>query len=197
MPMVFFLDTDGTTRIGMDSTSSVSISMPSTASTSSTMSGKPVSDEVIEGNVTISVSGIVTYSKLPSQVNNLDPLSFQKSLQVARRNKRRFTVYLKDTGQPLMQNYKNCVLTNVEVTIDKFSDAITVNLGFEQIFVSQAATVSFLAPKVKESAKPTVEGTTPAGQSTGTEASEEESKTVALKLKEGGAKVLSSIFSGE
>lgn len=196
MPMVFFLDTDGTTRIGMDSTSSVSISMPSTASTSSTMSGKPVSDEVIEGNITISVSGIVTYSKLPSQVNNLDPLSFQKSLQVARRNKRMFTIYLNDTGQPLMQNYKDCVLTNVEVTIDKFSDAITVNLGFEQIFVSQAATVSFLSPKVSESAKPTVKGTTSAGQSTGTETTETERRTIFEAVDQDLPKVLSNIFGG-
>mgnify|MGYP005991773427 CR=1 FL=1 len=196
MPMVFFLDTDGTTRIGMDSTSSVSISMPSTASTSSTMSGKPVSDEVIEGNVTISVSGIVTYSKLPSQVNNLDPLSFQKSLQVARRNKRRLTVYLKDSGQPLMQNYKNCVLTNVEVTIDKFSDAITVNLGFEQIFVSQAATISFLAPKVRESAKPTVKGPTSAGQSTATEATEKERRTMFEAADQDLPKLFKSVFGG-
>lgn len=192
MSMVFFLDTDGKTRVGMDSTSSVSISMPASASSSSTMSGKSVSDEVIEGNVIISIVGIVTYSKMPSQINNLDPLNLQRGLQRARRNRRRFTVYYKDTGQPLMDSYKDCVLTNADVNIDKYSDSVTVNLTFEQIFVSQAAKVSFLAPKVKEASKPTVEGTTDSSQTTSTEIEEKESRTIFLAIDQELPKVISS-----
>jgi len=179
--MVFFLDTDGTTRVGMDSTTTVSVSMPSTASSSSTMSGKSVSDEVIEGNLTLSLTGFVTYAKLPSQETNLNPINFQRAIQRARRLKRRFTVYYKDTGQALMESYKDCVITSFDFTIDKYSDTITVSMSFEQIFVSQAAKVGFLAAKipkkVKESDKPTVDNITSNGQSTSTEETDDNGAT--------------------
>lgn len=198
MSMVFFLDTDGTTRVGLDNTASVSVSMPSEASSSSTMSGIAVSDEVIEGNVTISVTGRVTYAKMESQSGNLDPLAFEKAIQTTRRNRRRFTVYYKDTGQPLMQNYKNCVLVGCDFTIDVYSDTITVSLTFEQIFVSQAAEVSYLSPRYKESDKPTVKPTTDGGQSVGTTLKEEKKDSILKSIfnPEGSTNVTETLITG-
>lgn len=180
MSMVFFYDIDGSTKVGLDNTASVSVSMPAEASSSSTMSGNTVSDEVIEGNVTISVSGKVTYAKMESQKGNLNPIDFQKAIQRARSERRRFNVYYNVKGQPLMSNYKNCVLTGCDFTIDVYSDTITVSLMFEQIFISKAAKVASLSSRYKESDKPTVKPVVDGGQTGKTDVTTKE-KTTLLK----------------
>lgn len=182
MSMVFFLDEDGETRISLDSETQVTVNMPSTVSQTSNMSGSTVSDDVIEGNITISVSGLVTYAKMESQSSNLDPLAFQKAIQVARRNRRKFTLYYKDTGQPLLQSYTNCVIENCNLLVDRFSDTITVDMTFQQIFVSAAATTTTLTTIVKESDKPTVSGTVDGGSSTSTENTDAENTTILYSM---------------
>lgn len=176
MSLIFFLDVDGETRVSLDTESSITINMPATVSSTSNMEGQTVSDELIEGNITIDVTGRVTYSKLPSQFNNLNPIDFQNALQRARRGRRRFTLFYKDTGQALLQNYKNCVLKSATVNIGKYSDTITVSLSFEQIFISASAKKTTLKPIVKTSAKPTVTETKDSGQSTSTKVEEVDNK---------------------
>lgn len=191
MSMIFFKDMDGTTRVCLDNTASVNVSMPSTTSSSSTMNGSTVSDEVIEGNVTIAITGKVTYAKMESQKGNLNPIEFEKAIQATRRNRRRFTVYYNIKGQPLMESYKNCVLTSCDFTIDTYSDTITVSITFEQIFVSKAAEVAFLSPRYKESDKPTIQPKGDNGTSTKTLVPEKEATSI-FKGTVGG---ISSIFN--
>ena len=181
MAMVFFLAQDGETKVALDSEASVQVSLSSTVSKSSTMSGGSTSDDVIEGNAVISTSGQVTYAKLTSQKKNLNPIEYQEAIQEARRNRRRFTVYIKDYGMPLLQDYEDCVISDCSFTIDKYSDTITVSITFEQVFVTEAAKKAFLAPKPKESAKPTVTSPTSTGQSTKTDAG----ATIGKSIEEG------------
>ena len=155
MAMIFFFAQDGETKVSLDSEASVNVSLPSKVSKSSNMSGQTVSDEVIEGNATISVQGVVTYSKLKSQEKNLDPLQFQEAIQEARRNRKRFTLNVKEYKQSLLQSYEDCVISNVDISVDKYSDTITVSMVFEQVFISDAAKKAFLAPKSSEEAKTT------------------------------------------
>ena len=163
MATVFFHAQDGTTKVRLDSEASISVSLPSMVSKSSNMDGSSVSDDVIEGNAVISIQGKVTYSKLKSQEKNLDPIQFQEALQDARRNRNRFTLYARSKDQPLLQNYDNCVIANVDITVDKYSDTITVSLTFEQVFVSLAAKKTYLAPISSESSKPTTSETKDSG----------------------------------
>jgi len=182
MATVFFHAQDGTTKVRLDSEASISVSLPSMVSKSSNMNGVSVSDDVIEGNAVISVEGRVTYSKLKSQEKNLDPIQFQEALQDARRNRNRFTLYARSKDQPLLQNYDNCVIANVDITVDKYSDTITVSLTFEQVFVSLAAKKVFLAAKSSESAKPTTESPKITGQAGKAQVGEDAANTMVRSI---------------
>lgn len=178
MSLVYFLDEDGSTRVSLDTESSIVVNMPSSVSKTSNMSGTSVSDEVIEGNITIEVSGKVSYSKTNSQGNNLNPDEFKKALQTCRRNRRKFTLYSSETSQQLVDSYPDCVLTNANVTVDRYADTITVQLSFEQIFVSDAATVTTIQAIPSEPTKPTVGDPSTTGQTTSTQVPPEERKTI-------------------
>ena len=184
MSLVYFLDEDGSTRVSLDTESSIVVNMPSSVSKTSNMSGTSVSDEVIEGNITIEVSGKVSYSKTNSQEDNLDPAAFKTALQACRRNRRKFTLYSSETHQQLVDSYPDCVLTNANVTVDRYTDTITVQLSFEQIFVSDAATVTTIKAVPSEAAKPTVGDPSNTGQSTGTTLSDEESTSILYKMED-------------
>lgn len=194
--MVFFLAQDGKTQVALDSEATVSVSLPSIVSKSSTMNGTSISDDVIEGNAVITVQGRVTYSKLKSQENNLNPIEFQEAIQEARRNRNRFTVNVKDYGQPLLQDYEDCVISNVDINVDKYSDTITVGLVFEQVFVSEAAKKTYLAPKRSEDAKPTVSDTKDSGNSSKTQVEEKKSRTIFKAVSEEGRDFLVGDDSG-
>lgn len=155
MSMVFFFSDDGDTKVCLDSETSITVDMPSSVSKSSVMSGSSVSDEVIEGNIIITVQGVVTYGKNASQKDNLNPSEFGDEIQSARRNRRKFTLFVKDYDQPLLKDYTDCVIAGASIVVDKYSDSITVMLRFEQVFVSSSATQTTLAPLLQESAKPT------------------------------------------
>ena len=184
MAMVFFLATDGKTRVSLDSEASVSVSLPSKVAKSSTMSGKAVSDDVIEGNAVISVQGMVTYSKLKSQENNLNPVELLEALHASRRNRQRFTLYVKDDGQPLLIDYEDCVISSAEVLVDRFSDASTVSLVFEQTFVSESAKTSYLAPISSEATKPTTSSRTDSGDGSKENKDKNESSSIVYSLVE-------------
>ncbi|AGH32168.1 endolysin [Vibrio phage 11895-B1] len=185
MTMVYFLSSDGKTKVGLDSESTVTVSMPSTVTKSSISSGKAVSHEVIEGNVTITVSGIVTYSKSKVQEDNLDPIELQEELQKARRLSRKFTLYMaEDGGLPLLQNYDNCVISNVNVTAATYSNAVAVDISFEQVFVSEAAKKAYLKPKRSSATAATTNSPSDTGQGTKTRAEEEDNRTMAVAVVE-------------
>lgn len=184
MAMVYFLAQDGETRVAMDSESTVSVNLPSTVARSSNMSGTSLSDDVIEGNPVISVQGKVTYSKLPSQEKHLNPIDFQKELQVARRNRKRFTLYIKNNGQPLLDSYDDCVISGVNITVDKYSDTITVNMTFEQVFVSAAAKATYLKPLVKASDAPSLSSTTDSGNGAKVNVTKDYGATIAKAVRE-------------
>ena len=184
MAMVYFKSVDGKTNISLDIETDIQVSLPSTVSKTSNMSGIAVSDDVIEGNANISVNGVVTYSKLSSQENNLNPIQLQEALQESRRNRTRFTLYVKDYGQPLLKDYDDCVISNVDVSVGKYSDSINVSLSFEQVFVSQAAKATYLAPKSSESAKPTTANTKDSSDGSKTHKDEKGSRTIVFAIKD-------------
>ena len=179
MSLIFFLDEDGSTRVSLDIESSIIVNMPSSISKTSNMSGVSSSDEVIEGNITIDVVGRVSYSKTPSQQDNLTPKEFKDALQACRRNRRKFTLYSKETHQQLVDSYPDCVLANAQVEVGKYTDTIDVQLTFEQVFVSDAATVTTIQAIPSEAAKPTVGGSTSSSQTTSTQATPEEATSLA------------------
>ncbi len=185
MAILFFIAEDGKTKVRLDTEVSIEVSLPSTVAKSSVMSGKSVSDDVIEGNATISVAGKVTYSKLPSRIGeNLNPIEFQDAIQVARSKGRRFTVYMQDEGYPLLQDYKDCVIKDCNFTVDKYTDTITVRLVFNQVFVSASAKKTFLKPKKAKESEPTTAEKEDSGQATGTETTDTEDKTIWTRLTE-------------
>lgn len=199
MAIIFFLAQDNKTQVKLDSEASIEVSLPSTVSNSSVMTGQSVSDDVIEGNAIITVTGLVTYAKMPAQEGTPNPIQFQELIQEARRNRRRFTVFAKDSGQPLLQDYEDCVISDVGISVDRYSDAITVSIVFEQIFISESAKKTFLAPKRKESVKPNTSDTKDSGQSTKTKTEEDESRTIAVAMVDEGTKLVKSavgIFTG-
>jgi hypothetical protein len=108
----------------------------------------------------------------------LNPIEFQDAIQEARRNRSRFTLYIQDHGEPLLKDFPDCVITNFSPTVSIYSDTLTVDLTFEQVFVSQSARVSYLAPKPTEEDKPSLETTKDGGQATKTE-----DRTIALSIK--------------
>lgn len=182
MAMVYFFAADGKTKVSLDVENNIQVSLPSSVSKSSNMRGVSVSDDVIEGNVTISMSGIVTYSKLESQTKNLNPIQLQEKLQESRRNRVRFTLYIKDYGQALLQNYDDCVISNVDISVGKYSDSINVSMSFEQVFVSQAAKASYLAPKSSEASKPTTANTKDSVDGAKTQVDEDKGRTAAKAI---------------
>lgn len=162
--MVYFLSDDGSTKVSLDCEDNITVNMPSTVTKSSVSSGKAITHEVIEGNVTISVSGLVTYSKSVAQENNLDPIGLQNELQKARRDSRKFKLFMSDVEdeRPLYNDYDDCVISDVTVTAEKYSNAVRVDISFEQIFVSKAA--KYLIPKSNKDNAATTNKPTDSGQ---------------------------------
>jgi hypothetical protein len=155
--------------------------MPSTVTKSSVSSGQTASHEVIEGNIIISTSGIVTYSKTVSSENNPTPITLQEEIQKLRRSGSKFTVYTYNNGQPLLQDYANCVISDVEFTASRFSDSIQCSITFEQVFVSAAAKKEFLKAIPSKSSAATNNSPTDTGQGTKTAEEEEETATIAYR----------------
>ena len=191
----YFISQDGNTKVVMDMTKRVSISLPSSVSQSSNSAGQALSHTSVEGNAVISMEGKVTYSKSTAQEGNLTPPQFQQEIQKARRNRQKFTLYLTTESNSLLQDYKNCVLQNVDISIEEFIDTITVSLVFEQVFVSASAEVTTIQMSPSDQAK--LEGASSptggnGGKGTKTEATEKESGTMAYNAVNG----VSGYFGG-
>ena len=186
MAYLYFMSQDGNTELTLDSETEISVSLPSTVTKSSVSSGQTASHEVIEGNIVITTSGIVTYNKTVSSENNPNPITIQQEIQKLRRSGVKFTVYTYDNGQPLLQDYPNCVISDVNFTATKYTDTIQCAITFEQVFVSEAAKKSFLAPLPSKASAPTNNSPEDNGQGTKTAEEEQQTETIAYGLVNNG-----------
>jgi hypothetical protein len=180
MSFAYFLSQDGSTKVMMDMVKRVNIDLPSSVSQSSNSAGQAISHTSVEGNAIISMEGRVTYSKSRIQEDNLNPVQFQQEIQKARRGRHKFTLYLATEFNSLLQDYKNCVIQNVNVSIGDYTDSIDVNITFEQVFVSDSAEVTTI--KISPSDQAKLEGAASQDSSekdgTKTSAKEEQKSTI-------------------
>ena len=186
MAYLYFMSQDGKTELTLDSETEISVSLPSTVTKSSVSSGQTASHEVIEGNTVITTSGIVTYNKTVGSENNPNPITIQQEIQKLRRAGTKFTVYTYDNGQPLLQDYPNCVISDVNLSATRYSDTIQCSITFEQVFVPAAAKKAFLAPLPSKTAAPTNNSPEDTGQGTKTAEEEQQTETIAFGLVNNG-----------
>lgn len=183
MGVLHFISVDGRTRVSLDTEDTISVSYPSTVTKTSTSEGVGISHGAIEENITISASGLITYSKsvAQDQAGNLNPIEFQEHLQRCRRAGHKFTVYTFEDGLPLLQDYENCVISDATVTASKYSNSVSVEISFEQVFVSEAAKKTYLKPKPAAAAKPSAGSPDGNGQGTKTKETEKQSESIFFK----------------
>ncbi|CAM0043595.1 endolysin [Vibrio phage K460] len=185
--IAYFFSADGNTKVMLDGTKRVRISAPSSVSQSSNSAGQAISHTSVEGNTTISVEGKVTYSKSVSQQDNLNPYDFQRELQKARRNRQKFTLYLTTESNPLLQDYKNCVIQNVDVEVGEFLDTIEVSLVFEQVFVTAAAEATTIKMSPTDQAKLDGVGSPDGSGSRGTKTKADEKQATTMFYRDANA----------
>jgi hypothetical protein len=156
MGMLQFKTVDSDIIVQMDTESSIEVSKSNTISNSSVMSGANTSDNMQEGNVTVSVQGRVTYSKTASQQDNPNPSEWIDLIDNAIRNKRVFKLdYDKhESGKAILKSYDNMVISDYGYTVDRFEDTITTRITFNEIYITDAAIVTELDPLPKKEDKP-------------------------------------------
>ncbi|AUR84722.1 hypothetical protein NVP1063O_055 [Vibrio phage 1.063.O._10N.261.45.C7] len=178
MAIVYFISKEGNI-FSLGSEDNITVSQSNRSSKSSTMQGRTASDDLEEGNKTLSVSGMVSYTKTARQESNgiPDPITFQRMLDKVISSGERFTVYTNKSGKSLLDNMKDCVVIDRSVTVDRFSNAITATITFEQQFITDAATTTYLPPQKSESVK-NLASVDDSGNATKTTQSEEERKTM-------------------
>lgn len=147
MSMVYF-KSNSDTLVCLDGETEISISLSNTVTSNSVMSGREVGDDIQRGLRTIDVTGIVTYSKTSAQQGNPTPSEFIDLIEQAIDDKQRFTLYsVKNiSGKDLLKDYDNLVVASYNYVVDRFEDSITARITFQEIFVSSAATKTYLAP---------------------------------------------------
>lgn len=149
---VVYLKSSDTEILTLDSITSVEKSQSNSVTKSSVMSGKQASDGYTVGNPTIAFSGICTYSKLKRTNQIITPPTPEELDKIVTRminSQTRFTMY----GNALIPTMKDMVITDYRIMQDKYSNAITVSMALEQVFVSDAADVITISRPTKE-AKP-------------------------------------------
>lgn len=180
MSLIYFLTNDGDNLVTLDSETEITFSRSNTVAKHSIFKNADVSDGLIEGNVSISVSGVVTYSKTPRQATrNPNPKDFQRFLDQVVRSQQRFTLYSSKAGHELLRDVTDCVLTDQSVTVSRWSNAINVSLTFESQFITDAARVTFLP------SDPSYSTEDKGGKGSSTKQKQEESETIAKAWKEG------------
>ena len=182
MSMIYFKSSDGS-LVAMDGETSIDVSRSNTIASSSVMSTRTVSDEVIQGNLVISVTGLVTYSKTPTQQGNPTPEEWIDLIEAAISSKLRFTLYSTKyvAGKPLLKDYSNMVISDYGYTVDRFEDTITARITFNEVFVSDPAKQTYLPPKKSSSAEKDYPSETKNGKGTSTNV-EKESASILYKL---------------
>jgi hypothetical protein len=152
MAIVYFISKEGNI-FSLGSEDNITVSQSNKSSKSSIMAGRSASDDLEEGNKVLSISGVVSYTKTAKQESDgvPNPLEFQRMLDSVVSSGERFTVYTNKAGRSLLDNMKDCVVIDRSVTVDKYSNAITASVTFEQQFITDSATKTYLPPQKSSS----------------------------------------------
>ena len=67
-------------------------------------------------------------------------------------------MYADSTYSRLLRDVDDCIITSFSYVVDKFENAITVDITFEEMFVSSAAKVTYLPPKPAKVAVMSISG---------------------------------------
>lgn len=179
MAFVYFLSTDGENIICMDAETDISVQRSNKVTSSSVMTGTNRSDGYEIGRKSLSISGVITYSKTPRQKfqGNPTPLQFQELLEELVLSKQRFTVYSNKQGEQLFDDLDDCVIVNHSVQ-SRDLNSITANITVQEQFVSDAARVTTLPPKLSKEVEAGLSDTKDQGKGTSTEAGEEVKETL-------------------
>lgn len=180
MSKVYIIAPDGEAIIGLDCEKSITVSRDNQITSKSVMSGKDISDGYTTGLKTINIEGIVTYSKGLQQQDNLNPIDFQRTIDNLIDSQQRFTLY-SDKVVELMDNIEDCVIESCSVALDRFLNAITVQITIREVWISQSAAIGsfYLPPKKSKSAK--LDGSDPTkGKGGKTEVEEKEKERVTI-----------------
>ncbi|AUR92160.1 hypothetical protein NVP1170O_047 [Vibrio phage 1.170.O._10N.261.52.C3] len=188
MSLVYFVATDGSTLVKLDCEESISVSRANQSTKSSIMTGASKSDGFVVGNRQVSIQGVVTYSKTPRQTGNPNPLEFIKHIDALINAHQRFTLYADTSYSKLLQDIEDCVITSFTHTVDKFEDTITVNLSFEEQFVTGAATTTYLPPQPSSGTSASLSENTDSGKTS--KESVDEGSSLAYKAHLGSKDVL-------
>lgn len=197
MSLVYFTSVDGDTIVTMDSETDITFSRSNTSTKHSIFKNADISDGLIEGNVIITVTGVVTYSKTPRQsLRNPTPIEFQNLIDQVVRSQQRFTLYSSKAGHELLKDVSDCVITDQSISISRWSNSITATLTFESQFITDAARVTYLPP-VPDNPSYTTEKGNGKGSTTG-QSKEDAGRTLFKAGAEVGfsmADAISGIFS--
>jgi len=157
----------------LDVTTDVAKSQSNSLTKSSVMDGTNFSDGFTIGNPSISFSGICNYNKIDRGIAGFkipNPKEFSVLLDKMIASFQRFTLY----GNKLIPNLDNVVITNYQITQNKYSDAMEVSLTVEQVFVSERAQeVRLTKPSKATSSDLDVTEKTDSGDGSKTEVEEE------------------------
>ena len=137
MSLVYFIN-DAREIVCFDGETSVSVSQTNDVASSSVISGRNIADDVHEGDIIIDISGLVTYTKTISQINNKNPTPQEIIQRISRvvASRSRFTLYATDSRFPLINSYDNCVISAWSYALDDSEDTIEVSITFQQKFSS-------------------------------------------------------------
>lgn len=177
---MYFMSTDGRNIVTLDCEDGITVSQSNTTTRNSVMTGKSISDSFIRGNKTVDVTGVVTYSKTPSQINdgNPNPAQFTAHVENMINSRQRFTLFADQSYSKLLRDVEDCVIASWNYVVDEYEDTITVSMTFEEQFVSQAAQVTYLAPKPSKEAAKSIQDKEGGGQTSKENVEPEERKTL-------------------
>lgn len=174
MSFIYFKSAKNGTLVCMDAETSIDVSQSNTVTSNSVMSKREVGDDLIRGNKVISVTGIVSYSKTSSQEGNPTPSEWVDLIEAAIDSKQRFTLYSvkNQAGKDILKDYDNLVVADYGFVVDRFEDSITARITFQEIFVSNPATKTFLPPLRSAATASSTSNATKGGKGTATTQSE-------------------------
>jgi len=182
MAFYYFISNDDEDIICMDAESNINVSRQNRASTSSIMTGAVVTDGFDIGNRTISISGVVTYSKTTRQkvAGNPDPLQFQQRLNQLIKSKKRFTLFSNKQGEVLFEDIDDCIIVNHSVN-SKSLNSLECTLTIQEQYITDAARKTVVEGQMSQESKKGMDQRKDQGKGTSTEAKEDEVKDTLLR----------------
>lgn len=180
MSKVYIISSDGQTQIGLDCEKNITVSRNNKVTTKSVMSGQDISDGYQVGLRTVTVNGMVTYGKVGRLEGTLNPLDFQKAVDDLIENKQRFVLYA-DKSMQLMEDISDCVIESFTVTLNRYYNAIQVDLVIREVWISQAAKAGNLVLEPEKGTTAAKDGSDPAkGKGGKSEVEEKTTKTIGV-----------------